>query len=160
MVFITRLILVVAATYAGTTLLAPLSVFGWDIDLGLLALVLVSGYASPRATVGWGAFSGFLLDSLNPQWMGAGIVARATAAFFLSAMREKLNIEHPFLDGVVIFLAGIIDRSIYLVLTSYRANFFYGLWRYIIPSALYTAVFAVVLIILYRLRHILKPRLV
>ena len=159
MVFITRFILIVLATYAGTTLLAPLSVLGWDIDLGLLALVLISGYASPRATVGWGAFSGFLLDCLNPGWMGAGIVARSTAGFFLSSMREKLNIEHPFLDGLVIFAAGVIDRSIYIVLTKYWVNFIFMLWRYIIPSALYTAVFAVIIIILYRMRSLLKPRL-
>ncbi len=159
MVFITRFILVVVATYAGTTLLAPISIFGWDIDLGLLALVLISGYASSRATVGWGAFSGFLIDCLNPDWMGAGLVARATAAFFLASMREKLNIEHPFLDGAVIFVAGVIDRTIYIALTQYRGNLFYMLWRFIIPSALYTALFAVMLIIVYRLRSIIRPRI-
>ncbi|RKZ33545.1 hypothetical protein DRQ33_04085 [bacterium] len=159
MKFITRLILLIIATYAGTTLLAPISILGWDIDLGLLTLVLVSGYVSGNATVGWGAFSGFLLDCLNPQWMGAGLVSRATTALFLSAMREKLNIEHPFMDGAVIFIAGLLDRAIYLALTRYRTNFIYALWRYIFPSALYTAIFAVILIILYRFRKFFKPRL-
>ena len=39
--FIFRFILIVIATYAGTSLLAPLRIMGWDIDLGLLAVVLV-----------------------------------------------------------------------------------------------------------------------
>jgi len=148
------------ATYAGTTLLAPISILGWDIDIGLLALVLIGSYSNGRTTVGWGAYSGFLIDCLDPRWMGAGIVARATTALFLSTMHEKLNIEHPFLDGAVIFLAGIIDRSIYLVLTRYRVNFLYTLWRYIIPASAYTAIFAIVLIIIYRFRHLLKPRII
>jgi len=91
--------------------------------------------------------------------MGAGMTARATAAMFLSSMREKLNIDHPFLDGAVIFVAGLVDRVIYLGLTQYRGNFFYGLIRYILPSALYTAVFAIILIFIYNLRRFLKPRL-
>ena len=159
MVFITRFILIVIATYAGTSLLAPLRILGWDIDIGLIALVLVGSYSSRRGTILWGAFSGFLLDCLNPQWMGAGVVSRSTAAFFLAIMREKLNIEHTFLDGVVIFVAGIIDRAIYLGLTQYREQFLYGLGRYIIPSSFYTAVFAMVLIYIYRLRKIFSPRI-
>jgi len=160
MKFITRFIFLTIATYAGTTLLAPISVFGWNIDIGLLALVLISSYSNGGTTVAWGAYSGFLIDCLNPQWMGAGIVGRTTAALFLSAMHERSNIEHPFLDGIVILFAGIIDSSIYLALTQYRVSFLYGLWRYIIPSSIYTAIFAIVLVIIYRVRHLIKPRLV
>ncbi len=157
--FFYRFLVVVLGTYAGSSLLAPLRLLGWDIDLGLLALFLVSVHTSRAATIAWGAFSGFLIDCLNPQWMGAGIASRATVALFVGSMREKLNIEHTFLDGVAIFVAGIIDRTLYLALTQYRKHFFFALWRYILPSAAYTALVGVVIILLYRLREVLKPRL-
>ena len=159
-VFIYRFLLISIATYAGTSLLAPMRILGWDIDIGILALVLISTYAGRNSTVGWGMFSGFLLDCLNPQWMGAGIVARSTSAMFVSSMREKLNIEHAFLDGAVVFIAGFIDRAIYLGLSQYRENFFYGIFRFVIPSALYTAIFAIMLIFIYRIKRIINPRLV
>ena len=160
MVFISRLILLIVATYAGTSLLAPLRILGWDLDVGLLALVLIGTHSRKGSLVAWGAFSGLLMDCLNPQWMGAGIVARATAAMFLSSMREKLNIEHSFIDGIVIFIAGIIDRGIFLGLTQYREHLFYGFFRFVVPSAFYTALFAIILILLYRFRNFIKPRIV
>jgi rod shape-determining protein MreD len=150
--FLLRFILVVATTFAGTSLLAPLRIYGCDLDLELLILVLISKYCPPSSTVGWSAFSGFLLDCLNPQWMGIGTGARATAGFFLTSMREKLNIDHPFLDGAVVFVACFIDRAIYLSLSEHKGQFFYGLIRYAAPSALYNALFAVVVILLYRFR--------
>ena len=68
--------------------------------------------------------------------------------------------RHIFLDGGVIFIAGLIDRCIYIGLTQYREQFFYGLWRFIIPSSIYTAIIAIILIILYRIRGILRPRII
>ena len=149
--FIYRFILITIATYAGRTLLAPLTIFGWDIDIGILAVVLIGLSVSGEGTILWGAYSGFIIDCLNPQWMGAGIGARATAALFISAMRGKLNIDHPVLIGFVIFVASLIDRFIYLSLSSYNVQIFYALWRFIIPSALYNAIFAVVIIEIYRI---------
>ncbi len=64
--FLIRFIFIAISTYAGTSLLAPIRIYGCDIDIGLLALVLVGTYASRKSTIIWGAFSGFLIDCLNP----------------------------------------------------------------------------------------------
>ncbi len=156
--FIFRFILIAIATYAGTSLLAPLRIMGWDIDLGLLAVVLVGLGTSGPGTILWGSFSGFLMDCLNPQWMGAGMVARATAALFISLMRGKLNINHPFFVGFVVFVAEFIDRAIYLSLSSYHVAILYGLWRFVLPSALYNAIFAVLVLQIFKIRKLFAPR--
>ena len=159
MIFITRFVFIVVSAYAGTSLLAFAKIAGCDIDVGLLALVVLSTIAKPSSTVGWGAFSGFLVDCLSPEWMGAGIAARATATMFLASMREKLNIYNPVWDGVVIFAAGVIDRAMFLGFTQYRADFLFALVRYVVPSALYTALVAVIVIFLFNVRHFITPKL-
>lgn len=141
-------VLVSVATYAGSTVFHPLAIAGCEIDFGILAMAIVIANYRPNIALLWGFYSGILIDSFNPDYMGAGTLSRSLATATLCFLHNKLNIEHPFWYGTIIFVASLIDKTIYAIALGWNERFFFSFLRFFLPSATYNATVAVLIILI------------
>lgn len=139
-------LLISVATYAGSTVLQPIAIAGCEPDIGILAMALIVSIYKPTTAILWGFYSGLLIDCLNPDFMGAGTSSRSITTAIMCLLHNKLNVDHPIWYGIIIFLVSVVDKTIYAIAIGWRERFFHSLIRFFVPSAIYNAILAMLII--------------
>jgi hypothetical protein len=131
------------------SLLNPLSISGIKPDLALALLYIIGLLIGPLEAALIGMGTGLLLDIGSASFIGLTAFTRGLAGLSASLLGSKvLDISSPS-NGI--FLGGFclvegICLSLYLQLSYGDLSFFHLLVSRIIPQALYTGVFGVVLL--------------
>jgi|GEM_PF-2701456 cell shape-determining protein MreD len=128
-----------------------LNIYIFRLDILLLLVAYASRYIELEETIIMGAISGLLMDVFEPQFLGAGIIARASSAYFFAIFYHLLLIEKPLQSGLGISAGSLISSIIYTLLTPYRSNFPYILFARIIPQAIFMFLVGYIFFLLKRI---------
>lgn len=154
MIVVRYALLMVLAVLVQTSWAHKLSILGVRPDFVLLVVVCV-GIASGqiKATV-LGFVSGFLLDVYNPAFMGVNALAYSVVGFAVGYIHESIVAEELTVQGVVVFVAGLMQNLIFFVFSSISNP-----WaiiplflRFGLGSAVYTAAAGVAVLLLLSIR--------
>lgn len=140
------------------SLASPIPGLSWDIDLVLLALVILSSRTGRGEAILWAALAGLALDCFDIPAMGGHIVAKSTAILILGLVHDSMNLEQPALLAATVFVLAIADRLIFRLFSPYGATFIWNFLRFDLPSALLTALVGWVILMLAIRLGIFRPR--
>lgn len=154
MIVVRYALLMVLAVLIQTSWAHKLSILGVRPDFVLLVVVYV-GIASGQieATV-LGFVSGFLLDVYNPAFMGVNALAYSVVGFAVGYSREGIVAEELTVQGVVVFVAGLMQNLIFFVFSSISnpGAIIPSFLRFGLGSAVYTAAAGVAVLLLLSIR--------
>jgi rod shape-determining protein MreD len=128
----------------------PIPGLGWDADLVLLCLLLITSKTSPTEGIIWAAVIGLTLDAFDPSSMGGNIAAKTTAIFVFFKLNEAMNLDQPILLGAALLILSFLDRIIFRIFSPLAVNYGWTLIRFDIPSAIITALIGFGLLLLAR----------
>ena len=133
------LVIVFAALMINSLLGRWMEIGGWRPDILLAALVFMSMTSSPSSAIIVGFIVGFYQDLYAAELLGRHALAKTWAAFFAGTAGGKLQIEHRWIQAVVLFAASILHEAVLSIavgggaLTGLSVFFLRG-----VPTALYT----------------------
>lgn len=119
----------------------------------IVSLSLVSGAANGAV---YGFFVGLVLDIYFAKYLGMFIIGYAFWGMFIGFFSDKYYAQ----NGIFAFLAGTlgyffkeVTMAIQLKISGFDFDLGISLWRYFLPSALITGVFAVICYFVYRYKN-------
>ena len=149
MIVLRHVLLMILALLVQTSWAHTLEIFGVRPDFVLLLVVYVGIVSGQVEATLLGFVSGFLLDVYNPAFMGVNALANAVVGFAVGYSREGIVAEELRVQGLVVFVAGLIQNLIF-----FGFSFFSNLgailpafFRYGIGSALYSAAIGIILLL-------------
>jgi len=140
------------------SLAAPIPGVSWDIDLVLLLLVILASRTGRGEAILWAALAGLALDAFDIPAMGGHIVAKSTSIFLLTIILDSMNLEQPTLLAATIFILALLDRVVFRLFSPFVANFGWNFLRFDMPSALLTAIFGWLVLMLAIRFKVFVPR--
>ena len=133
------LLIVLAALMMNSLMGRWIEVGGWRPDILLAALVFMSMTSGASYAVIFGFIVGFYQDLYAAELLGRHALAKTWAAFFAGTVGGKLQIEHRWIQAIVLFAASIFHEAVLSVamgggaMTAVSVFFLRG-----VPTALYT----------------------
>ncbi len=121
-----------------------------DIVLPFIVYISLTSTFIGSETIGF--FTGFLLDILSNTLIGINAFTFTAISSLLNLFKTKVFIEKPFSVFIIIFIASIIHKVLYFLLTAifmHKINFYQVIIKVSLPEALYTSIFAMVLFPIY-----------
>jgi rod shape-determining protein MreD len=119
---------------------APIRSLPWDIDIVLLAIILIASFTSRGEGVFWALIAGVLLDAFDPSSMGGHIVAKSSAVFLFIILNSAMNLHQPSLLALALFLLSILDRLIFRLFTPFIGSYGFAFLHFDLPSAVLTTI--------------------
>ena len=152
MQMVRNILLIALALLVQSTLGTRMEIMGARPDFALLMLMLLANRGSTVTSIMYGFFIGFLQDVYSPEFLGANAFAMSLMGFMLGEFRERLAVEHTGVKFVSIVVAILVHDAVYL---SFYSRFEFSVaWtlfvRESLADALYTAVFGVVLVVIWQ----------
>lgn len=118
-----------------------LSVWGADLALGSLLIMLVALYKSESVGVWFGAMVAFLVNTGDPPAAATGMVVAAGIAVGAVYFKNRLNLESMAARLAVVFSGCLILELLGAAFSTGDQLLF--VWaRYTIPSVIYTSLWA------------------
>jgi len=118
----------------------PVASLGWDIDIVLIVLILISAKTGRGESILWALIVGLALDSFDPAALGGHMVAKSTAIYVLSYLTIIMNLEQPIYLALAVFILTLIEHLIFRLFTPLINNYFWVLLRYDLPSVILTTI--------------------
>jgi len=149
---IRNILLIALALLVQSTLFGKLDLYGVRPDIPLIMLIILAGVASPTGLIYYGFFIGFLQDVYSPEYLGYNAFAMSLTAFFLEVVKERLTVENYTVRLIMTLLACTFHDSVYLLLyTAFDLSVLAPLFvRESLPGAAYTAVLAMILVMIWQ----------
>ncbi len=147
-IFLGAAAIVVVVLSLHTTVLERLSIGGVRPDLLLAIVVYLSLIRGPVVGIAAGFIVGLLQDAQSHHELGINALSKALAGYAASYTWEGLDKESVYTQVIVVFGAGVLHNIVFFLLYSgSQLTAAPGLLLRIgIPSALYTAVVAPLLV--------------
>ncbi|MBI4744927.1 MAG: rod shape-determining protein MreD [Actinobacteria bacterium] len=146
--------LILLGTVIFQTTIAPhLRIMGVQPDLILILTVTYAFIDGPVYGSALGFFGGLLQDFIIARNVGLNVISKTIVGYIAGLLKENVFIESMFLPVVAIFLASIVDQTIYLILGftfGYQIPFKNVFYRVILPSAVYNSIFSFFIYPAYR----------
>ena len=132
-----------------STIIPYLSISGIYPDLVLATIMVIALWHGRLAAIWGGFFTGLLLDSWAPTTLGMQSMALITAGVFVGLFDNKRINSGPFAQFFLFILGTAVHNLIvYFAVGGFGGSlvsFFFGR---VIPSALFTSIFGMVIIFL------------
>ncbi|HEY3250372.1 MAG TPA: rod shape-determining protein MreD [Ignavibacteria bacterium] len=154
--------LMIALIIVQKTMIWLIAVTSFDVtpDLVLIGIVYIGIRVGKIAGSVGGFFAGLILDFLSFSFLGLMALSKSSAGFvagFFSNDESKIDkYTNSYIFVIIVFVCSLVNNMIYFTFyfqgTSLRLTDI--LLRYIIPTAVYTAVFAVIPIIFEKRKRV------
>lgn len=127
-------------------------------DILLIGLVLLGIRKGKIAGSVGGFLSGLLLDFMSFSFLGLMALSKATAGFVSGYFNNENKIERytkSYIFIIIVFTCSVLNNLIYFVFyfQGMSLSFFEIVIKYILPTGIYTAVFAVIPVIFNRRKN-------
>ncbi|OPX87917.1 MAG: rod shape-determining protein MreD [Pelotomaculum sp. PtaB.Bin104] len=131
-----------------STVLGYIAVYGIKPDLILLLAVFNGFLLGPRQGAFLGFAAGAVTDLFTGSYIGLNAISKMVAGYLAGICGERFYQDNALvLSGItfVCSIAGLLVDYLMLLSLGIQVNIFYGLFRVILPAALYTAVLVPIL---------------
>jgi len=146
---------VIAALLLQSTLADTISIGKIQPDFVLIALVLMS-FSDGRITgTVFGFFSGWMQDIYSPEFLGLNALCKTIVGFLVGYASGGVLEENIAAQGIVLFLAALFHDMLYFLIYSWGSmhDYMWYLVRYGLPTALYTTLVGVGILIFLAIRR-------
>ena len=153
--------IILALIIVQKTLIWLIAVTSYDVTPDLVLIGLV--YIGMRNGKTYGSITGFLtgltIDFISFSFLGLMALSKAAAGFTSGFFDDSHKVER-FLSGIgfilIVLLCSLINNTVYFTVYFQGSTLKLGdiLMRYVIPTAIYTAIFAVIPVIFERRKRI------
>lgn len=128
-------------------------------DILLIGLVLLGIRKGKIAGSVGGFLAGLLLDFLSFSFLGLMALSKATAGFVSGYFNNENKIERytkSYVFIIIVFSCSILNNLIYFIFyfQGMSLSFFEIVIKYILPTGIYTAIFAVIPVIFNRRKNL------
>lgn len=147
------MLLVILALVVQSTFAEKLSIFGIKPDLILIVLAYIGIFRGQIEGTLLGFAAGFLQDVYSPGHFGVNALAKSLIGFGVGYGHGRVVTENFAAQALIIFSATLVHDTIYFLFYS-GGDLGYSLvliFRYGLPTAIYTALLGIALIRLIRL---------
>jgi rod shape-determining protein MreD len=128
-------------------------------DILLIGLVLLGIRKGKIAGSVGGFLSGLLLDFMSFSFLGLMALSKATAGFVSGYFNNENKIERytkSYVFIIIVFTCSVLNNLIYFIFyfQGMSLSFFEIVIKYILPTGIYTAIFAVIPVIFNRRKNL------
>ncbi len=134
---------------------------GIGLDLAVLILVYVGLTKGPAQGAIFGFLVGLLLDVFTPERLGLGALIKSLIGFAVGNFKDKLFLESSYSKGAIVFLSVALNGLLYHLFSGGMTAFTLNLVLYhSLPSALYTGVAGILLLVVLEKKFPLKSDII
>jgi len=142
------------------TLIWLLAITSYEVtpDIVMIGLVYI-GIKKGKITGSVSGFlSGLILDIFSFSFIGLMALSKASAGFISGFFYEETKMErylNTYIFTIIVIFCSLINNIIYFTIYFQGTNLVFGdiLFRYIVPTTVYTAIFSIIPIIFARRRR-------
>ncbi len=116
-----------------------LSIQGFSINLAVLLVSLIAFYKEELVALWFGVFVGIVYGSVDPSIMPWQVLMLAVIALVVHQLSIGMNLDSITSRLIILVVAIFVHTIISSALIS-TDDFFYNIYRIILPSTLYTLV--------------------
>lgn len=138
-----------------TTLVETISIYQIKPDIVIIVLVFISFYDGKIAGTIFGFFAGWFQDIYSPEYLGLNTLCKSVMGFFIGCTSRGVIEESFVAQGIILFLATFCHDMLYFLIYSWghMHDYLWYVFRYSLPTALYTTGVGLFLFALYVARR-------
>jgi rod shape-determining protein MreD len=141
MKYIQAILLLVVVAFHQAIFRGATDILGVGIDLSAMFVIVAALHHSELDAI-WFAFAvGVIAGAVLPASMGWQALILVILAIGAHHGRERLNLDSP-LARLMLIIGGVLVHSIVMIFIIQPSDIVYQVWRFALPSTLYSAIVA------------------
>jgi rod shape-determining protein MreD len=141
MKYIQALLLLVVVAFHEAIFRNATDILGVGIDLPAMFVVVVALHHTELDAIWFAFVVGVVAGAVLPVSMGWQALTLVLLAVGAHHGRDRLNLDSP-LARLMLIIGGVLVHSIVMIFVVQPADIVYQIWRFALPSTLYSAIVA------------------
>lgn len=139
------IILIIVTYVLQTSVVSYFRIFQVQPDLMLILVLSYAFFKGPRSGATTGFFGGLIEDLVSLRGFGINALSRTIVGYLSGLLEKTVFVGNIYLFILVVVAMTLVNQLVYMGLifiVGYTVPFTLVLWRFALPSALYTGLVA------------------